>query len=151
MRSQRLLCLARVSFALTVCFVAQGAMAQFTGEFVICTDGSSIDNCRASALPADELGIVTWGRDLGSTLCAGVGFVPQDTDCTFGGNSFNGFGCVRTQDFFGARAPAGADLAIACGDIEPLPNGEYSAQALRSSCFVDQSICQPFVLTDITP
>ena len=151
MRSQTLLCLARVSFVLAVCFIGQGAMAQFTGEFIICTDGSSIDNCRASALTPDEFGIVTWGRDLGSNLCAGVGFVPQDTDCTFGGNSFRGLDCVITQDRFGARALAGDDLAIGCGPIDPLPNGEYSAQALRSSCFDDQSVCQPFVLTDITP
>src|SRR5260370_35896150 len=151
MRSKTLRGLARVSFVLAGCFIAQGAWAQFTGEFIICTDGSSIDNCRATALPADEFGIVTWGRDLGNNLCAGVGFVPQETDCTFSGNSFNGFDCARIQDFFGARAPAGADLACACGGIGTWRNGEFSAQARRSSCFDDQSICQPFVLTDITP
>ena len=146
----RLLCLPSLA-AMAVVLASAPAMAQYTGEFVICTNGTSADNCRATALPIDDSGIVTWGRDLGSNLCAGVGFVPQDTDCTFFGNSFNGFDCHSTQDVFGARVPAGGDMAIACGTIEPLPNGNYSAMATRNNCFDDVGVCQNFILTDITP
>jgi hypothetical protein len=90
-----------------------------------------------------------WLLNLGGS--AGVGFVPQDTECIFFGNSFNGFDCQRTQDIFGARVPAGLDLAIACGDVSPLPNGNYSAMATRNNCFQDVGVCQNFILTDITP
>ncbi len=137
--------------ASTLLLASAPVMAQYTGEFVICTDGSNPDNCRATALTPDETGVITWGRDLGSNLCAGVGFVPQDTECIFFGNSFNGFDCQRTQDIFGARVPAGLDLAIACGDVSPLPNGNYSAMATRNNCFQDVGVCQNFILTDITP
>jgi hypothetical protein len=153
MKTHKSLQALRAAFVATVVLLfGANARAQYTGEFVICTDGSSPDNCRATALPADpDTGVITWGRDLGSTLCAGVGFVPQDSDCLFTGESFNGFDCTRVQDVFGARVPAGLDLAIACGDISPLPNGNYSAMAIRSSCFDDVGVCQNFVLTDITP
>jgi hypothetical protein len=140
-------------FALLLSLVLAGApaMAQYTGEFVICTDGSSPDNCRATQIFPGEDGVVVWGRDLGSRLCAGVGFVPQETDCVFTGDSFNGFDCFRIQDIFGARVPAGLDLAIACGDVSPLPDGNYSAMATRSSCFDDVGVCQNFTLVPITP
>jgi len=146
----RLFCLPAVA-AVTVVLASFAARAQYTGEFVICTDGRSADNCRATALTPDESGVITWGRDLGSSLCAGVGFVPQDTDCTFFGDSFREFDCRQVQDVFGARVPAGGDLAIACGDVSPLPNGNYSAMATRNNCFDDVGVCQNFVLTDITP
>src|SRR6516164_7556062 len=136
---------------LSFVLAAAPALAQYTGEFVICTDGSSADNCRATALPVQDDGTIIWGRDLGNTLCAGVGFVPQDVDCFFTGDSFNGFGCLRIQDVFGARVLAGGDMAIACGDIGPLPNGNYSAMATRASCFDDVGVCQNFILTDVTP
>ncbi len=145
----RFLCLS--ALAASTLLASAPVMAQYTGEFVICTDGSNPDNCRATALTPDETGVITWGRDLGSSLCAGVGFVPQDTECIFFGNSFNGFDCQRTQDIFGARVPAGLDLAIACGDVSPLPNGNYSAMATRNNCFEDVGVCQNFILTDITP
>ena len=137
--------------SLTILLTSAPAAAQYTGEFVICTDGSSADNCRATALPVQDDGTIIWGRDLGSTLCAGVGFVPQDVDCFFTGDSFNGFGCLRIQDVFGARVPAGGDMAIACGDVSPLPNGNYSAMATRASCFDDVGVCQNWILTDVTP
>jgi len=66
---------------LSFVLAAAPAIAQYTGEFVICTDGSSADNCRATALPVQDDGTIIWGRDLGNILCAGVGFVPQDVDC----------------------------------------------------------------------
>ena len=150
MSTTRFLCLSTLATS-GLLFASTRAMAQYTGEFVICTDGSSPDNCRATALPPDETGVITWGRDLGNNLCAGVGIVPQDTDCVFFGNSFREFDCTRTQDVFGARVPAGIDLAIACGDVSPLPNGNYSAMATRNNCFDDVGVCQNWVLTDITP
>jgi hypothetical protein len=94
---------------------------------------------------------VFWSRAFGSTLCAGVGIVPQDSDCTFFGDSYNGFDCQRVQDVFGARVRAGDDLAIGCGDVSPLPDGNYSAQATRSSCFDDVPVCGNFVLVTATP
>lgn len=150
MSTVRFLCLSALA-ASALLIASAPAMAQYTGEFVICTDGSSPDNCRATALTPDETGVITWGRNLGSILCAGVGFVPQDTDCTFFGNSFREFDCTTTQDVFAARVPAGIDLAIACGDVSPLPNGNYSAMATRNNCFEDVGVCQNWILTDITP
>ncbi len=152
METHKLFLALRAVLISTVVLFGAEALAQYTGEFVICTDGRSPDNCRATALPADpDTGVVVWGRDLGSSLCAGVGFVPQDTDCFFTGESFNGFGCTRGQDTFRALVPAGLDLAVACGDVSPLPNGNYSAMAIGSTCFADVGVCQNFVLTDITP
>src|SRR5215831_9000961 len=117
MKNTVLLKLAKSGLVLMMVLSGSIAMAQYTGEFVICTDGSSPDNCRGSQIPPDpNTGIVTWSRGLGSTLCVGVGIVPQDSDCTFLGDSYNGFDCQRVQDVFGARVSAGVDMAIACGD-----------------------------------
>jgi hypothetical protein len=136
--------------ALATFLPAQRALAQYTGEIVVCTDGRSPDACRATQIPADpNTGVVTWSRSLGSTLCFGVGIVPQDTDCNFFGNSYNGFDCHQIQDIFFARVAAGLDLAIGCGDIAPLDDGNYSAQATRNNCFDDTAVCGNFVL--VTP
>ncbi len=151
MTNTRLVQTTRVLSFCGVLLIGAAAFAQYTGEFVICVDGSSPDNCRASALPVQNDGSIIWGRDLGTNLWAGVGIVPQDTQCLFTGNSFNGFDCSRVQDIFGTRTPAGDDLAIACGDVGPLPNGQFSLMPIRSSCFDDVGPCQNFVLTDITP
>src|SRR5215831_11784799 len=142
--SKKILWWARFALVLTFGFIGTKSTAQFTDEFVMCIDGSSADNCRNSAiLPDPDTGIVNWGRfAYGQTACVGVGFVQQDTDCLFTGSSYNGFDCIRTQDTFGARVPAGGDMAIACGDLSPLDDGNYSAKAFRSSCFDGQSACQ---------
>ena len=136
--------------ALAVCAISvigQSAMAQYTGEFIVCTDGSSADACRASAIDPDDFGIVTWFRSFGAVACAGVGIVPQDQDCIFRGRSYRGFDCTTTQDSFAARVLAGGDLAIACGDISPLPDGEYSFGTTDNTCFTDDNLCQPVFLT----
>lgn len=127
------------------------AFAQYTGEFVICLDDSSPDSCRQSALPIQNDGSVIWGRDLGIRLCAGLGIVPQDRDCSFLAYVFTGWDCMgRIQDGFGAPAPAGAKMALVCGDVSRLPNGDFSLMA-ESGCFEDLSVCQNFTLTDVTP
>lgn len=139
-----------VTNAFAVCaigFLGQSAAAQYTGEFIICTDGSSADACRNSALPPDDDGTITWFRGFGFNLCAGVGIVPQDTDCNFFGNSYQGFDCTTIQDRFFARAPAGSDLAFACGDVSPLPDGQYSLGTTGNTCFDEAFLCQNFILT----
>ena len=136
--------------AFAVCaigFLGQSAKAQYTGEFIICTDGSSADACRNSALPPDDDGTITWSRSFGFNLCAAVGFVPQDTDCIFFGDSYRGFDCTAFQDRFAARALAGSDLAIACGDVSPLDDGQYSLGTTNNTCFDDVNLCQNFILT----
>jgi hypothetical protein len=134
-------------------FTSESGMAQYTDEFIICTDGRSPDTCRDTEVLPDEDGIVVWGRrEYGNTLCVGVGFEPQDTDCSFTGASYRGFDCRTTQNpSFARRVPAGDDMAVACGLISPLPNGNYSARATRNSCFDDKPICGNFVLVDTVP
>jgi hypothetical protein len=90
------------------------AFAQYTGELVICLDGSSPDNCRNSALPIENDGSVIWGRDLGSLLCAGAGIVPQDTECTFLLYFFNGWDCPQVRESFSTPVAAGVDTTRAC-------------------------------------
>ncbi len=147
MRNKTCLWLTNAFAVCAIGFLGQSAMAQYTGEFIICTDGSSADACRKSALPPDDNGVVTWFRDFGFNLCAGVGFVPQEQECRFFGDSYRGFDCTVIQDRFFARAPAGADLAFACGDVDPLDDGFYSLGTTNNDCFDDVNLCQPFILT----
>jgi hypothetical protein len=151
MRNRTCLWLANALAMSTIGFVGQSAMAQYTGEFLICTDGRSADACRNTALPVEDDGSIIWFRDFGSTLCAAVGFEPQEQDCTFFGSSYNGFDCFRVQDLFASRVvPAGGDLAIACGDVSQLFDGQYSLGTTRNTCFEDTvfgNLCQNFVLT----
>jgi hypothetical protein len=134
--------------ALVLCLALAGdkAMAQFTGEFILCIDGSSSEACRKSQIPADKDGIIYWFRDYGSIACAGVGFEPQKEDCIFQGFDYNGLECAGHGTFFAARVLAGDDLAIACGNTSVLPDGPYSAKATSSSCFEGESVCQPFYI-----
>ena len=147
MRKKTCLWLTNAFAVCAISFLGQSAMAQYTGEFIICTDGSSADACRNSALPPDDDGTITWFRDKGSNLCAAVGFVPQDTDCIFFGDSYRGFDCTAIQDRFAARALAGSDLAIACGDVSPLPDGQYSLGTTNNTCFDDTNLCQNLILS----
>jgi hypothetical protein len=147
MRNKTCLWLTKAFAVCAISFLGQSARAQYTGEFIICTDGSSADACRKSALPPDDDGTITWFRDFGSNLCAGVGIVPQETDCNFFGDSYRGFGCTAFQDRFGARVPAGEDLALACGDVSPLDDGQYSLGTTDNTCFTDDNLCLNFILT----
>jgi len=152
MMKTKLFLATRTLLACAALLSGASAFAQYTCEFVICLDGSSPDNCRNSALPIQNDGSVIWGRDLGTLLCAGAGIVPQDTDCTFLLYFFNGWDCVRIREAFSERVTAGVDMALACGDVAPLPNGDFSLLIAENSCFLDdRSLCQNFTLTDVTP
>ncbi len=139
--------MAKALLILAACCIGQRASAQYTGEFIICIDGSSVDACRNTAIPPENNGSVIWFRDYGSTLCVGVGIVPQKTDCSFRGDSNLGFDCGRRQDSFFALVRAGDDLAISCGLVSPLPDGNYSAGTTSNTCFDELFLCQNFILT----
>lgn len=143
MRQVTMVCLVSV-FVLVFGFASEKAMAQYTGEFVICQDGTSPDTCRATAVPPDADGVVRWDRSaLGNIICAGVGIVPQAGDCDFTGASFLGFDCAGPViNIFQTTVPAGQDMAIACSDTTPLPSGNYSAKATGNTCFGGESVCQ---------
>lgn len=125
------------------------AMAQFTDEIFLCTDGSSPDACRQSALDPDpNTGVVNWDRaSYGSNLCAGVGITPQENRCTIMIAAYPSRNCVDPSliEAPGA-AEAGTDLFIFCADITGLPSGAYSGKAINSSCFEGQSPCLDFNL-----
>jgi hypothetical protein len=71
--------LVQTTRALSFCgvlLIGAGAFAQYTGEFVICIDGSSPDNCRASALAVQNDGSIIWGGTWAPTFAPGSGSSP---------------------------------------------------------------------------
>ncbi len=140
-------------FVVMLVLSSERAMAQYTGEFIFCTDPTDAGTCRATTIPPDADGVVIWDRAVnGNIVCAGVGFVPQDTDCNFTGNSFLGHDCTgMVLNQFSALVPAGGDLAIACSNTMPLPPGNYSAKATGNDCFGGESDCRNLTLVNIAP
>ena len=133
------------TLALLIGLTSDRAMAQFTDEFIFCTDGSTPDSCRATAIAPNPDGTVTWDRaELGSTVCWGAGYVARPTDCGFFDYSYAGLrSCPGIGFSFSvAWSFPGWDLAIDCATLPPefVPPMDLSLRYIGSNCFFSGDI-----------